>query len=144
MASAVPNVHKYRLYAAWLAAADVRARLVMSNTTCDTEVDVSAISDYSTVDPCDATGYADIALAGEAVSQDDANDRGEYDANDAVFSGLSGDASRSIVGVLLYEYVDGTDANDIPGPYIEFSTPIPATATQVTIPWDAEGIAQAT
>jgi len=126
-----------------LNADDIRARLVMTNTTCDTEnAGVVNISDFTTVDPADATGYADVALANEAVNKDDVNDRAEFDADNAVFSGLSGDATRDYQGVLIYKYVDGTNANDIPICFIDFDSDIPLAATQVTVPWDAEGIIQ--
>lgn len=145
MASAIPNSAKVRLMNGGidLDTDDIRARLVMTNTTCDTEVDaINDLADYSTIDPADATGYADVALASEAVAADDANDRAEFDATDASFTGLSGDATRDYQGVLIYKYVDGTNANDLPVCFIDFSADIPATATQVDIPWNAEGILQ--
>ena len=122
---------------------DIRGRLCMTNTTCDTEIDaIDNLSDYTTIDPGDATGNADVALASEAVTADDANDRAEFDATNLSFTGLSGDATRAYQGVLLYKYVDGTDANDIPLAFIDFASDIPSTATQVDIPWNAEGILQ--
>jgi hypothetical protein len=122
---------------------DIRARLVMTNTTCDTEVDaINDLADYTTIDASDATGYGDVALADEAVAADDPNDRAEFDATDISFEGLSGDATRAYQGVLLYKYVDGTDANDLPVMFVEFGETIPATATQVNVTWNAEGIAQ--
>lgn len=145
MASAVPNSAKERLMNGGidLDTDDIRARLVMANTTCDTEVDaINDLADYTTIDPCDATGYADIDMVGLAVADDDTNDRAEFDATDLSFTGLGGDASRNFVGVLLYKYVDGTNANDIPVVYVEFSSAIPSTATQVDVPWNAEGILQ--
>lgn len=145
MASAIPNSAKERLMNGGidLDTDDIRARLCMTNTTCDTEIDaVNDIADYTTVDPCDATGYADVALTSEAVAADDTNDRAEFDAADASFTGLGGDATRAIQGVLIYKYVDGTDANDIPIAFIDFASDIPLTATQVDIPWDAQGILQ--
>lgn len=145
MASLVTNEFKYQLLLAWLNANDIRAKLIMNNTTCDTETDaIVNIADYTTLDEADATGYAELTLSSEAVTKDDVSDRGEYDAADLVFSGLSGDATRDYQGVLLYQYVDGTALNDIVGVFIDFVTDIPATATQVTVPWDAEGIIQAT
>ncbi len=122
---------------------DIRARLCMTNTTCDTEKDgIDNISDITTVDVCDATGYADVALANEAIAVDDANDRSEFDADNVSFTGLSGDATRDAQGVLLYAYVDGTDANDIPVAFIDFTADITSAATQVDVPWDAQGIIQ--
>lgn len=114
---------------------DIRARLVMSNTTCDTEIDaIDNLSDYTTIDQSDATGYADVALTTQAVAADDTNDRADFNAADIVFSGLSGDATRDYQGVLIYKYVDGTDANDIPVEFVEFTTAIVKEATQVTVP----------
>lgn len=145
MASAIPNSVLAALLQAYLVTgADIRARLCMTNTTCDTEIDaITNLSDYTTIDPCDSTGYADVALASEAAAADDTNDRGEFDATDISFTGLGGDATRAIQGVLLYKYVDGTNANDLPVCFIDFTSDIPTTATQVDIPWNAEGILQA-
>lgn len=145
MASAIPNSALALLISGGidLDTDDIRARLCMTNTTCDTEVDaITNLSDYTLIDVADATGYADVALTSEAVAADDANNRAEFDAADVSFAGLSGDATRAYQGVLLYKYVDGTNANDIPLCFIDFTADIPATATQVDIPWDAQGILQ--
>ena len=146
MASAIPNSALVRLLTGDidLNNDDIRARLCMTNTTCDTEVDaINDLADYTTIDIADATGYADVALASEAVAADDANNRAEFDADNISFTGLSGDATRDYQGVLLYKYVDGTNANDLPLCFIDFTADIPSTATQVDVPWDAEGILQA-
>lgn len=147
MASKIPNSFLGNLATGtvpWAVATDIRARLVMTNTTVDTEIDaITDLADYTTIDPGDATGYADVALTSEAVNVDDANDRAELDAADVSFAGLSGDATRDYQGVLLYDYVDGTNANDIPVAFIEPSNqPLAKEATQVDFPWDAEGILQ--
>ena len=145
MASAIPNSAKVRLMNGGidLDTDDIRARLCMNTTTCDTEVDaINDLADYTLIDVSDATGYADVALTSEAVAADDANNRAEFDATDASFTGLSGDATRDYQGVLIYKYVDGTNTNDIPICFIDFTADVPKTATQVDIPWDAEGILQ--
>lgn len=122
---------------------DIRAKLLMTNTTADTEIDaISNVSDITTLDLADSTGYADIDMASLAVTADDDNDRAEFDAANLSFTGLGGDATRDYQGVLFYKYVDGTDANDIPITFIDFTANIPSTATQVDVPWDAEGIIQ--
>lgn len=144
MASVVPNNAK-KLFmdgAIDLVNDDIRAILVMSDTTVDTEIDAIAfIDDYTTLDEMDATGYAREVLAGNAVAADDANDRAEFDANNESFAGLSGDATRIIVGVLIYKHVvDDTDS--IPLFYSEFASALPVTATQIDIPWDAQGLLQ--
>lgn len=145
MASAIPNSALANLLNGTidLNSHDIRARLCMTNTTCDTEVDaINDLADYTTIDPADATGYADVQLSTEAVNTDDANNRAEFDAVDISFTGLSGNATRDYQGVLLYKYVDGTNANDLPLCFIDFTADIPKEATQVDVPWNAEGILQ--
>lgn len=122
----------------------IKVRLLMSNTTCDTENDtITNLSDFTTIDVSNATGYADVTLTSKAVNRDDGNNRAEFTADNAVFSGLSGDAARNYVGVLLYKFGTG-DADSVPIAYIEFTSPIVKEATQVTVPWDAQGILQLT
>lgn len=145
MASAMPNSAKANLVNGTidLNSHDIRARLCMTNTTCDTEVDaINDLADYATIDPADASGYADVQLGTEAVNVDDTNNRAEFDAVDSSFTGLGGNATRDYQGVLIYKYVDGTNANDLPICFIDFAADIPKEATQVDIPWDAEGILQ--
>jgi hypothetical protein len=124
-----------------LNAHDIRVALLMTNTTADTEADVDLMNAFGTLDECDSTGYARVALASEAVNIDDTNDRAEFDANDSSFTGLGGDATRAIQGALVYKHVTN-DTDSIPIAFIDFTTDIPVTATQVDIPWDAEGIIQ--
>lgn len=142
MASKVPNSAKTLLLNGGLDldTNDIRARLVMTNTTCDTEVDaIDNLSDYTTIDPCDATGYADVALT-ETVAVVDASDLAKFDATDISFTGLGGDATRAAQGVLIYKYVDGTNTNDIPVCYLDLNTTAPTTATQVNVAFNASGI----
>lgn len=122
---------------------DIRAALVMTNTTADTEnTSITFMSNFTTLDECNATGYARVALTSEAVNVDTGNVRVELDAADITFSGLGGDASRPSQGVVLYEHVTN-DADSKPIVFIEFTATRPATATSVTVPWNAEGIIQA-
>lgn len=120
---------------------DIRVALLMTNTTADTEPDVDFMNGFSTLDECNSTGYARVALTGEAVNIDDANDRAEFDANDASFTGLGGDASRAIQGAIVFRHVTN-DTDSIPICFVDFASDIPTTATQIDIPWNAEGILQ--
>lgn len=146
MASAIPNSALANIMNGTidLNSSDIRARLCMTNTTCDTEVDaINNLDDYTTIDVADATGYADVALDTETVTANDANNRGDFDtAANIVFSGLSGDATRDYQGVLLYKYVDGTDANDIPLCFIDFTTDVSKASTQVTVPSSTTNLLQ--
>ncbi len=144
MASVVYNKFKQRSAAGEidLDADDIRLRLVMSNTTCDTDNDgIEDLADFGDIDACDGANYVDKALAGEAVNLDDANDRAEFDAADVTWTAL-GVGTRTTVGVLVYKYVDGSDANDLPIGYVEFSGAVTHDGTDFTIQWSAEGILQ--
>ena len=142
MASAIPNSAKANLMNGTidLDTNTIKARLVMSNTTCDTEVDgITHLSNYTNIDPSDATGYADVTLT-VTVAAVDASDWAKFDANDISFTGLSGNATRDYQGILIYKYVDGTNANDIPVCFVDFGGNIAKTATQVDVTFDAAGI----
>lgn len=126
-----------------LATADIRARLVMTDTSCDTQNGTIAyLSEFGTIDPSDATGYADVALTGLVVNLDSGNNRAEFDATNVAFTGLSGDATRDYQGVLLYQCIGTADAADKPLAFIDFSADVAKEATSVTVPWNEEGILQ--
>lgn len=145
MASAIPNDVFRALMSGELdlhtSGDDIRLMLLMTNTTADTQVDaVPNPADYTTLDECDDTSYARQALASEAVTADDTDDEGVFDATDASFTSLDGNSTRDIQGALLYKHVDGTDANDINIAFIDFTSDIPSTATQIDVPFASEGI----
>lgn len=144
MASLVYNNFLQKLLLAYLVtSADIRVALVMTNTTADTERDgMNFMNSFTTLDECNATGYARVALASEASNVDDTNDRAEFDANDISFTGLSGNASRAYQGIVIYKHVTN-DTDSVPIAFIEFPSTIPATATQVDVTFNAEGILQA-
>ena len=122
---------------------DIRVALLMTNTTADTEVDaMTFVNQYTTLDECDASGYARVALTGEAVAAVDASDYAKFDANDASFTGLGGNATRAVQGALIYKHVTN-DTDSVPIAFVDFTADIPATATQIDIPWDTTGILHA-
>ena len=126
---------------------DIRARLCMSNCTAAVAALTAAAIHLNdlTADKSDASGYADVALTTEASTVDDPNDRAEFTDSGAasvVFSGLGGNATRNYTGVLLYKYIDGTDANDIAIAWIEFGSTVVKESTSVTVTWNAQGIIQ--
>lgn len=125
------------------AANDIRVILVMTNTTADTEQDNQFVSSLTTLDEMDGANYARATLTGEAVNEDAANDRAEFDANDAVFTNL-GAGTRNVQGAIVYKHV----TNDTDSPLIAFidtgGFPYTANGATLTISWNAEGILQAT
>ena len=123
---------------------DIRVMLLMDNTTADTEEDVDTIGDFTTDDEFDGAGYSTpgLPLAGEATSEDEANDRGEFDANDLTFPSISA-GSRPIQAALIYKFVTNKAAS-IPLAFIDDDFPITPGGGDITFTWNAEGIIQAT
>lgn len=122
---------------------DIRVALVGTSTTCDTEEDVALMNGFTTLDECDATDYARVALANEAVNVDTANDRGEFDADDAAFGAIGNGTNFTIQGAVIYKHVTD-DTDSLPIAYIEFASTLTTNGGTVTINWNAEGIIQLT
>ena len=91
-----------------------------------------------------STGYSRQALANEAVTQDDANDRAEFDATDATFSSVSQASAEDVVAAIVFKFITN-DASSIPIAYIDTGGfPITANGSDIVITWNAEGILQLT
>lgn len=101
-----------------LDAHDIRLLLVMTNTTADTQEDAAVLADFTTLDEYDHGSYARVTLAGEAVTADTTNNRGEFDHNDFSWTAL-GAGTRQAQAAVYYRHVDGTAANDIPIFYVD-------------------------
>ncbi len=126
---------------------DIRLIPVMTNTTADTEKDKATISAFTTLDEFDGgAAYPKAfasrdALASEAVNEDTANDRAEFDATDYVFSALEA-GTRAIQGIIVYQHKTN-DADSVPLFWIEDGGfPFTANGSDLTMQWNAEGIAQ--
>ena len=113
--------------------ATIDAKLVMSNTTCDTEEDVLTLSGFTTIDECDGSGYVDKTLANAAITRDDANDRIKFDADNVTWSSL-GAGTRTTVGILIYED-KGSDATSVPIAYVEFPSAETHTGDDFPVNW---------
>ena len=125
------------------AADDIRVLLVMTDTTVDTEKDVDDIDEFTTLDEMDGANYVRKALANEAVTEDEANDRGEFDADDVTWSAL-GAGTRNVQAAVVFKHVTD-DTDSVPIAYIDTGGfPFAASGADVTIQWNAEGIVQAT
>lgn len=122
---------------------DMRVLLVMTNTTADTEEDVTTIAGFTTLDEGDGSGYARESIgSGNAVAADNANDRGEWDASDIVFA-LLGTGSRNYQAAVIYQHNNG-DTDHVPVAYIDDDFPFPGNGSNVLFTWNAEGLIQAT
>lgn len=90
-----------------------------------------------------STNYSRQALTGETTSQDDANDRAEFDAADVTFSSVSRAGSETVVAFVVYKHVTA-DSDSIPIAFVDSATGLPLTpnGSDITIAWNAEGILQ--
>lgn len=123
---------------------DIRALLVMTNTTADTDRDAGTLSAIGTLDEYDGSGYARAALASQSVVRDDANNRAELQATSPIsFGGTVAAGTRQAAGIVVYRHVDGTAANDQPIVYIDSGGfPIAGGGGPFQYAINAEGIAQ--
>ena len=126
---------------------NVYAALVMSNTTADTENSaIVYVGDLSTLDEADGANYVRKKLTTPAVSVDDVNVRGEFDADDITWTNL-GVGTRTSVGLILYTDADddgdaADDETNLIITYIEFSSPVTHDGSNFTVQWNSEGIIQ--
>lgn len=117
---------------------DVRAMLVMSDTTVDTEDDVNTLDGFTDLDECDDTGYSRQQIGNEAVNEDAPNNRAEFDGDDITFVN-NGDATRQVAGVLIYRHVTD-DTDSVPIHFVDNA--ITLDGNTISIAWNAEGILQ--
>jgi hypothetical protein len=124
---------------------DIRCYLAMTNTTADTDQDAGTLSAIGTPDEYDGTGYSRASIATEAVVRDDANNRAELGPTTAIsFGATVGAGTRSAAGMVVYQHVDGTAANDKPVAWVEFAAPINGGGGAFTVTPNAEGLLQVT
>ena len=128
-----------------LANDDIRASLLMTNTTFDVDEDITQNDATTTEDYYDHGSHpaAGATLLSEAVNVDNALDRAEFDAADLVFAGL-GVGSRQAQALLIFKFI--TDiGSSLPIAYIDTGGfPFDGNGGDVTFQWNAEGIIQFT
>lgn len=92
---------------------DLRAALVMTNTTADTDEDAEFMDDFGTLDEYDGSAYARVALTSEAFAVDTANDRFKFSNGSVTFSTL-GAGTREAQAMIIYLHVaDDTDSKPL-------------------------------
>jgi hypothetical protein len=119
----------------------IKAALLMTNTTADSEnAGIANVDDFGTLDECDSAGYTRKTLGNPAVNIDTGNARIELDADDVTWTALAA-CTRDVQGVLIYKHVSD-DSDSIPILFVDFASDLTPDGSDVTIPWNAEGIAQ--
>jgi hypothetical protein len=121
-----------------LSTVDSRMLICMTNTTADTDEDAASLSAIGTLDEYDGSAYVRKTMGGEAIAQDATNDRAEFTVTSPIVWTALGAGTRSGAGILLYEYVDGTAANDRPIAW--FDAPFTGNGTDVTATVASEGL----
>lgn len=123
---------------------DIRALLVMTNTTADTDQDVANIADIGTLDEYDGAGYGRATFAGEVVNEDAANNRAEFDVTDFNFGAAVAAGTRSAAGFVVYRHVTN-DADAVLIGYIDTGGfPLAGGGGAFNVTVNAEGLIQAT
>jgi hypothetical protein len=101
-------------------AQDIRFILCMTNTTADTDRDAGSLSAIGTMDEYDGAGYARAALAAELTTRDDPNNRTELGGTSPVsFGAAVAPGTRQAAGHVIYRFVDGNPANDLPIAWVD-------------------------
>lgn len=123
--------------------APLRALAVMTNTTADTDRDAATLSQITTLDEFDGSGYSRDTDIGPGVSQDDPNNRAEFTITPINFGSTVAAGSRQIAGVVIYFHVTGLPADDWPIFYIDSGGfPVTPGGGSLTVTPNAEGLAQ--
>jgi hypothetical protein len=98
-------------------------------------------------DEFDGTNYSRLTFANQAVTVDDTDDEGVFDADDITWTDLGG--SQTVQAVVVYKQVGGDDTTPGDDPVIgviddasNADLPLPTNGSNVTVKWDAEGVAK--
>ena len=93
-----------------------------------------------TADPIDAelsgTGYERKTLANKSITEDDANDRASFDADDVTWTSI--DAGTANAAIIFKD--TGDDTTSVLIAYIDDDFPITTNGGNLTIQWNADGI----
>ena len=118
-------------------------KVMLVNSSASFNADHNFVSDIS-ANELSGTGYVGgfngsgrKTLAGKTITEDDANDRAEFDANDVSWLAIS--AGTAAAAVLIKEVT--SDADSLLIAYLDFSDLV-TNGGDMTLQWDAEGILQ--
>lgn len=122
---------------------DIRVMLVMTNTTADTQEDVTTISAFTTLDEYDGANYVRKACANQTATADNANNRGEFDFDDFTWTSL-GAGTRQAQAAVIYRHVTN-DTDSVPLAFVDTGGfPFSGNGGNVTYTVNVEGAIQTT
>lgn len=112
-----------------------KAKLVMTNTTVDTENSSKVyLADFTTLDTCDSSGYTDKTLTTTTVTKVDGSNLAKWTADNLTWTSLP-TCTRQIQGVLVYKYVT-SNSDSVPVCYVEFASNKTPDGSDFTVSWD--------
>jgi hypothetical protein len=116
--------------------------LVMTDTTCDTEIDANTMGGFTAIDYCDGTNHNKTAgqiIANPTVTEDATNNRVELDGDNYTISSL-GAGTRSNKALVLFHW-DTNIGSSIPIAYIDQGGfPFNGDGTDLVVTWSDDGI----
>jgi hypothetical protein len=125
-----------------LASDDIRVMLLGTVLVEGTVQDADTISGITIDEITTATNYVRKALASEAVTTDDTNNRGAFDAADVTWTALGGAANDTIEAALIYKHVTN-DTDSIPLIHLDLAS-TPTNGGDITLAFASAGILLAT
>lgn len=124
-----------------LATDDIRAALVMTNTTADTDEDAQFVASVGTLDEYDGAGYARQALNTQAVATNTVADRADFTADTSTFPSLAAGSRDAQAAVLLKHVTNNADS-----PIIAYNDeggfPLAGNGQDFIVDWDVAGLIQ--
>lgn len=106
MAETVTNRGKYRALSALLAASDLRMLVILGTQTGVNDPDLNTVAGLDAVSGVSIHSER-IALTGEAVTENDTDNRAELDSSNVVFAAAAGVTAQ---GVAIYDEGSGSDS----------------------------------
>jgi len=98
---------------------------------------IAAVLAEGATSEADFTNYARKTLSNVAVNVSDVDDDVSVDADDVVFSLAGGASNNTTTDVIIYEDVDGSDANAIP--LVQLDAVFTTNGNDVTLNFSADG-----
>ena len=121
---------------------DLRAALLTTTTTADTETGVALMNGFTTLGEKADGSYARVALTGETIATDGSEVK--VTASATAFGSLDQGADANVLAVLVFNFITD-DTDSWPFMYTDeggFNPPtgIPMNGSAVTVTWNITGV----
>jgi hypothetical protein len=126
----------------------VKAILLMTNTTADTDYDVNTVSAIGTLDEMDGSGFTwghgntgrkTLTASISEVTGGPGTGYAMLDGVNLTWATL-GAGTRAVQGVLVAKEGAADDTTAVPEVWVEFASPFTANGGDLTVSWHADGI----